>query len=792
MTTTIAKEPFVQITTTTSKATTTSTPTTTTTTDFDLSEDYEEDPDLLKKKYENMSFDEMSRRMAESNRQISEMLSSTTSMSSSHSTSDKEEEEEEEDENEDVKKNIKSKSEKAKQNDDMDDDNDPNKKWTRLFARAASNGDLAIMKEMLVDSEIRPYININAKDNDGTPPLIYAVCFGKTDVAQVLIEAGAQIDVQDSFGWSALMWATNNNHEALVKILLENGASPQTKSAKGRTVFDFINTDNQKIVDILATNPRDSISSTSSLFYRTTGSVSSSTSSTAADNTDFYYRSTLEGFNNFISEEAELRQKLFESTMALALDDMNNDSNDKDNHDDDDEYSNDERDFDENEFHWDKCSPDQMFVFNSDDLDYILDTVITNWQFPLKNPQNICVPVNVIFLSARFAHYFSSNELLEEVLGESLKRISKSIKSNTRNIHVLAFWITNLTQLLFYLKKDTGLVVATAEQQLNLSELISETYNLIIQDTERRLLKVLGLAILDHESIPGMDEVDFTDDWQRFFRKSIRRSVFIAPDGGIAAQQTTVSPQSVTSILSSTLYVLQSYDVHPIIIIQAMAQFFHFISCEVFNRILTNKKMLCRSKAMQIRMNFSHLEDWISSKRLPSHLLNYFNPTIQLLQLLQCLTQLKDLVDFINTTKKFDALNTAQVKRCVTSYRYEVNEQRIPEEIEKYAMQCAEDIVRHKQRKQSMDKPHVLAMAHHENIDNEYDDDDDEKDMKETRDSKFLLPFSVPTTAHMITFTSNHWDKTNEEHHPRLITPFIPEEWMHKLDKQQSSPVALS
>ncbi|KAI7905440.1 uncharacterized protein BX663DRAFT_467939 [Cokeromyces recurvatus] len=556
------------------------------------------------------------------------------------------------------------------------------------------------MKEMLADSNIRHYIDINAKDSDGTPPLIYAACFGKIDVAQVLIEAGAQIDAQDSFGWSALMWATNNNHEALVKILLENGASPQTRSSKGRTVFDFINTDNQKIIDILATNPRDSV-------------------------------------------------------------------------------------LHENEFHWNKCSPDQMFVFNSDDLDYILDTVITNLKFPLKNPQDICVPVNVIFLSARFAHYFSSNELLEQVLSDSLRRIGKTIKSNARNIHLLAFWMTNLTQLLFYLKKDSGLVVATAEQQLNLSELISETYNLMIQDTERRLLKVLGPALLDHKSIPGMDEVDFTDDWHRFFRKSMRRSVFIAPDGGIAIQQATISPQSVTSLLSSTLYVLQSYDVHPIIIIQAIAQFMHFISCEVFNRILTNKKMLCRSRAMQVRMNFSYLEDWVSTKHLPSHLLNYLHPTIQLLQLLQCITQLKDLVDFINTTKEFDALNAAQVKRCVTSYRYEVNEQRIPEEIEKYAMQCAEDIIRYKQRKQSMDKPRALPMSRTQKKDTE-------EDIKETKDSKFLLPFSIPTTAHMISFTSSHWDKTNEEQHSRSMIPFIPEEWMHKLDKQQSSSIAIS
>lgn len=388
----------------------------------------------------------------------------------------------------------------------------------------------------------------------------------------------------------------------------------------------------------------------------------------------------------------------------------------------------------------------------------------------------------------------------------------------------MAFWITNLTQLLFYLKKDIGLVVATAEQQLRLSELISETYNSIIQDTTKRLSKVLCPAMLDHEEIPGMDQVDFTDDWHRFFRKSARRSVIIAADGGVAVS--TVTPQSITSLLSSTLFVLQSYDVHPIIIIQAMAQFFHYMSCELFNLILTNKKLLCRSKAMQVRMNFSHLEDWISVNRLPNHLLSYLNPTIQLLQLLQCLTQLEDIVDFINTSKKFDALNAPQVKRCVISYRYEVNEQRIPEEIEKYAMQCAEDTVRHKQRKQSMDKTRALPLSRTQSqkmsrrqsmsqylglsksgpstpiseelppniITNEpvsiYENDDEQEvDVQETKDAKFMLPFSVPTTAHM---TSSQWDSKSsspnqENNNIHSMIPIIPEEWMEKLDKQQQS-----
>ncbi|CAO3615836.1 unnamed protein product [Cunninghamella echinulata] len=722
-----------------------------------IKEHDEETDEAIRKQYENMSYDEMQQHLAESYKQLSNILGTTITGSQDISPSSTSSSSEKTNSISDDNDNNNTTTLDATIADEMDeyqlledkdmDDTLKKSKMTKIFWRISSSGDIDKVNHFLQDEQLKSYIDIDAKDEDGTTPLIYAACFGKTDIVQALLSAGAKIDIQDSFGWSALMWATNNNHEHLVKILLENGASSQTKSSKGRTVFDFVNTDNQKIVDILATNPRDSFSSTSSLFGRTAGSLSSSSSN--AGDYDFYYQSTVEGYDSFMTEEADRRKKLLESAMNYSDDlndeldnnqylDTNNDShnNKDDNGDDEDE----EEDL-IHEFQWDKCLPDQMLVFGVDDLPFILDTIITNIQLPMRSQNEIFIPANVVFLSARFAHYFSSDELLNDVLNGALERMGNVIKANTRNVHVLAFWITNFTQLLHYLKKDTGLIVSTANHQLSLSELISETYTTIVNDTERRIAKILGPAMLEHEEIPGMDDVNFTDDWHRFFRRSSRRSVIIPPDGAMAVQMKrnasspiqsstsplssspstiadangktlsktpppptvrsiVISPQSITSLLSSTLFVLQSYEVHPTIIIQALAQFFHYLSCELFNRILTNKKLLCRSKAMQIRMNLSQIEDWICSNHLPASLASYLTPTTQLLQLLQCLTQLTDLVSFINAVKEFDVLNALQVKRCVVNYRYEVNEPRLPEEVEKYAMQLAEDTVRHQQAKQ--------------------------------------------------------------------------------------------
>ncbi|RUS13644.1 DIL domain-containing protein [Endogone sp. FLAS-F59071] len=740
------------------------------------------------------------------------------------------------------------------------------------------------------------------------------------------------------------MWATNNNHEALVKVLLDHGASSSQKSSKGRTAFHFVHSDNSKLVDILSHNPRDSISSTSSFGVPGTAGSSSSGSSHLGDN-DFYFNSTSEDLDNFMAQEAERHRRLVEAAAELGLDvdlgefDPNYGDDNGDNTEDGEEYDEDE---DKglnpmNDFLWDKCLPDQMFVFSSDDLNYILDTIITNIKVPVKTRQELCVPANVLFLSARFAHYFSSSELLEEVMKGAMDRMTTCVKSNPRNMSTLAFWITNFTQLLYYLKKDTGLVAATAQYHLRLSELINETYQFLITDAERRIDKILEPAMLEHDQIPGLEEVRFIDDWQRFFKLGNRRSM-ITPDQATSGANSSVamkrassasmmvhsirqqslqntyqeaqprqvssfSPRSITTLLSSTLRVLQSYEVHPSIIIQVIAQHFHYISCELFNRILTTKKLLCRSKALQVRMNISYIEDWVRHNNLPASLASYFTPLIQLLQLLQCLSQLSELTLFIDTLKKLDQLNPIQVKRCVVSYRYEVNEPRVPEEIEKYAMQIAEDIVKHKRARNrrsgesqrqsvhtvssrsSMISLSALQMQRSDSVssyasslqqlvtnslpamlasqsesaastpnprsatpdadffndaasvrsfattgtaatfatsgmivgdDNE--DDDDTTDVVETKDSKFLLPFSVPTTANMLYITGwgPRYDKEggdssasgsdddcemskiqreDEERRrkaeserrrrerEREAVPIIPDDWMDRLDR---------
>lgn len=407
--------------------------------------------------------------------------------------------------------------------------------------------------------------------------------------------------------------------------------------------------------------------------------------------------------------------------------------------------------------------------------------------------------------------------------------------------------MTNLSQLLYYLKKDTGLVVATAEYQLTISELICETYNLLVLDSEQRIDQILEPAMLDHEPLECLTEnVHFSDDWQRFFRRgrSIHRRSVIEAAASPPPQtpSCTMSPQTIISLLSSILYVLQSYEVHPAIIIQATAQFLHFLSCELFNRILGNKKYLCRSKALQIRMNLTALEEWMrddEKRQLPlSHLTSSFEPLVQLLQLLQCISQLNELTVFTNTIQTFELLNPLQIKRCVVHYRYEVSETRLSDQVEKYAIQMANDSIRRRPSTTCEPKKNnsttttttttlsITTTAESADIKSRHSQDDypmsplspsmpgesiddcSQEWIKEKRDSRYMLPFYLPNNRGWSkknpALSSCCWDdqaspaqenqsladaicqKLREERkkngNERDTIPTIPEEWMDRLD----------
>ncbi|ORX94236.1 hypothetical protein K493DRAFT_283954 [Basidiobolus meristosporus CBS 931.73] len=646
-------------------------------------------------------------------------------------------------------------------------------KLTHILRRASSNGDSKRVSKLLEIA--KDYVDINGQDEDGTTPLIHSACWGYLEVAYALLEAGADPDAQDKSGWTALMWATNNHHDGIVATLVDHGASTASKSTKGRTVLDFANRgsnsdtfQSQRILEIL-TDPRDGSSSSGS--NRESG----------------YYSNPRADLEDVMSES----DILFRMALDRAKENDGNTSDFK--------FS-DYGDFeDETEFSWDNIQPDQMFVFTHDNLDFLLDKIITDMK-PHYSREYKFLPANILFLAARYGVCLGGLDLLEELMSKSFEKVLETVKQYCQDMSYLAFWLSNCTLLLHYLKRDTNLVTATVEFQLALSELIHELYQRFVRNVTQRIEELLEPAMLAHDALPGMDDIKFVGEKRNFLfqgkktftpppsprtnRLTIRRKTRFSSPRGTPPRSKPTTPKTITSILSSTLIVLQSYEVHPTIIHYVLNQIFYYMSAEMFNRIIITKEYCCRVKAMQIRMNVSTVEEWVHTNRLPQVLVQHFQPMTQLLQFLQCLSGLSELTELLVTIKELPALNLLQLYRLVSNYRYEVGEKQLPEEISQYLEQVARDTCDLQARSsiEAEQDGHRTPKVREEVIDTLPTHEPGRAgsslssgDMEELMDPMHLLPFAIPTSTEML----SGWGKCDKEY-----VPYLPDAYLEELDNE--------
>ncbi len=95
---------------------------------------------------------------------------------------------------------------------------------------------------------IKKLIALGADVNAGNrhyndTPLMQAINNGRLDVAQLLIDAGADIAVVNKIGRTALFYAAGTTHGDRIKslnFLLENGADPSVQNKKGQNIAAFI------------------------------------------------------------------------------------------------------------------------------------------------------------------------------------------------------------------------------------------------------------------------------------------------------------------------------------------------------------------------------------------------------------------------------------------------------------------------------------------------------------------------------------------------------------------------
>ena len=72
-------------------------------------------------------------------------------------------------------------------------------------------------------------------DSRGITPLMYAAEIGSLDAMRLLIDRGADVNAQNAFGSTALMWSVSD--PAKVRLLLDHGAQVNTVAKSGRTAL---------------------------------------------------------------------------------------------------------------------------------------------------------------------------------------------------------------------------------------------------------------------------------------------------------------------------------------------------------------------------------------------------------------------------------------------------------------------------------------------------------------------------------------------------------------------------
>jgi uncharacterized protein len=89
------------------------------------------------------------------------------------------------------------------------------------FCEAALAGNTALMEKLFSS-----YNDINEPVCEGRNVLMLASFNGHIDIINMLLKAGAKVDLRDESGRTALMYASTGPFPKAVELLLENGADP--------------------------------------------------------------------------------------------------------------------------------------------------------------------------------------------------------------------------------------------------------------------------------------------------------------------------------------------------------------------------------------------------------------------------------------------------------------------------------------------------------------------------------------------------------------------------------------
>ncbi len=99
---------------------------------------------------------------------------------------------------------------------------------------AASNSDLDECMEILIPLSK----NVNVRDNQSQRTILMNVAnWGRKEPVKALLARGADVNAVDERGWTALMWATKEDHPDIASMLIAGKANLKIKNKAGETAL---------------------------------------------------------------------------------------------------------------------------------------------------------------------------------------------------------------------------------------------------------------------------------------------------------------------------------------------------------------------------------------------------------------------------------------------------------------------------------------------------------------------------------------------------------------------------
>ncbi|KAK2461987.1 hypothetical protein APHAL10511_006450 [Amanita phalloides] len=583
---------------------------------------------------------------------------------------------------------------------------------------------------LLSDSLAQVYVDLSRRDEDGLGLASLAIHgFGadsdhdleREECVRLLVTQGADTG-PDNTGWTPLHHAALLSPPTLVSFLMTHGCSPFSVTHRNLTPLD--------IVTAHSTIPgRDDVALLLEEAMRgegwTGGRVAQKRRLHEAQTKR---RRTRKAIRENINEVLDIDRRWWGYDSDFAASDSS-DSEGEDN--------------DDSELFSPMPDYTTMLVFSPHTLPKIFDALIVDYQPTFRD----ITPASTLYMLTRFACLTCDQDWLEELVDGATREIEDTLFRHPENITSLIFWLHNATIWLHFVQCDravSGACEAIGTFDL-LEDLVNSAYVHIIRFIEKRTDQLFDAAILDFSPpTSDIDSIQFESDWSflRPFSKKkalqqaapsspphspgrphsptpnstsiatststsfsslkktfhrARASSSTAPLSSLFSDAPpTPTPQDFTTFLTAVHTLLVLSQVNPSLIVQIWSQVMYWTSCELFNRVLGRKKYLCRSRAIQVGLNVTVLEDWINQMGLPQGVQSHFAPVHDVLNWLQNLSTITDFSDLVATIQGMKNVNPLQMRRAVREYKYEVNEGRMTEECIQYLTQIQKDWERHR------------------------------------------------------------------------------------------------